>query len=69
MDEVPAFLSDVHEFFDEFFLDNNPKPLELYLILGSAGCGKTTALKQLALKIADQVEEMFILLKSIKLTF
>ncbi|WP_305842093.1 ATP-binding protein [Photobacterium leiognathi] len=41
-------------FFDEFFLDNNPKPLELYLILGSAGCGKTTALKQLALKIADQ---------------
>lgn len=54
IDEVPAFLSDVHEFFDEFFLDNNSKPLDLYLILGSAGCGKTTALKQLALKIADQ---------------
>jgi energy-coupling factor transporter ATP-binding protein EcfA2 len=54
MDDVPALLSQVKNFYFEYLYEDKPCPLELYLILGSAGCGKSTALKQLALKVADE---------------
>ncbi|HEY8035434.1 MAG TPA: SIR2 family protein [Methylobacter sp.] len=53
IDEVPAFLSNSKNFFAIYLADNKAKPLDLYLMLGSAGCGKSTALKQLALKVSD----------------
>jgi predicted AAA+ superfamily ATPase len=52
-DEVPAFLANTKDFFEKFLVHNKAKPLELYLMLGAAGCGKSTALKQLALKVSD----------------
>lgn len=53
MDEVPAFLVKTKEFFEKSLNKNQATPLQLYLILGSAGCGKSTALKQLSLKVSD----------------
>lgn len=53
-DEVPAQLSNTNSFYKNFLSLNKPKPLEIYLIFGAAGCGKTTALMQLALKISDE---------------
>ncbi|MCG6658755.1 cold-shock protein [Halomonas campisalis] len=54
LDEVPANLKGVKNFFTSVLQKNKPKPLELHVLFGTAGCGKTTALKQLALKLADE---------------
>jgi len=54
MDDVPAFLGNTNKFFNEILSSNKPNPLELHLMFGTAGCGKSTALKQLALKVSDE---------------
>lgn len=56
MDEVPAFLYEVKKYFESNLKDGAPKALDLHLLFGSAGSGKSTALKQLALKLADEGE-------------
>ena len=52
-DEVPANLTKVEKFYNENFVTKTPSPGDLYFIFGAAGCGKSTALKQIALKLAD----------------
>ncbi len=54
LENVPANLANTKKFFDDYLKENKPKPRELYILLGAAGCGKTTALKQLALWLADE---------------
>lgn len=54
LDNVPANLSNVENFYQSILLNNSAVELELHILFGTAGCGKTTALKQLALKVADQ---------------
>lgn len=54
LENVPANLVNTNKFFDDYLKENKPKPLELYILFGAAGCGKTTALKQLALWLADE---------------
>lgn len=54
LDNVPASLGKTKNFYHEKLAKNKAKPLELHLIFGSAGCGKSTALKQLALNVADE---------------
>lgn len=53
-DGVPAYLENIRKFYEDHLINNKASPLDLYLLFGSAGCGKTTALKQIALKIADE---------------
>lgn len=53
LDGVPVWLSKVDVFFNESILQEE-KPGSLFLIEGPAGCGKSTALKQIALKLSDQ---------------
>ena len=53
LDGVPVWLSKVDVFFNEIILQEE-KPGRLFLIEGPAGCGKSTALKQIALKLSDQ---------------
>lgn len=52
-DAVPAYLTKTRKTFEEYFQEKTPAPLSFFLLLGQAGAGKTTALKQIALKIAD----------------
>lgn len=54
IDEVPAFLYEVSKYFESTLKDSVPKAPELHLLFGSAGSGKSTALKQIALKLADE---------------
>lgn len=54
MDAVPAYLQNTKSFFDDYLANKKANPLDVFLMLGFAGCGKTTALKQIALKIADE---------------
>lgn len=54
IDEVPAFLYEVSKYFESTLKDSAPKAPELHLLFGSAGSGKSTALKQIALKLADE---------------
>ncbi len=54
IDEVPAFLNEVSKYFESTLKDSAPKAPELHLLFGSAGSGKSTALKQIALKFADE---------------
>lgn len=53
-DSVPAYLERIKIFFEKELRGGKPKPLSLYLIFGAAGSGKTTALMQIALKLADE---------------
>ncbi|NLY12365.1 MAG: cold-shock protein [Gammaproteobacteria bacterium] len=54
LDSVPANLSNIDNFYNSILASNNAKKLELHVLFGTAGCGKTTALKLLALRVADQ---------------
>lgn len=54
LDSVPANLSNVDTFYNNVLAKNTANELELHILFGTAGCGKTTALKQLALRVADQ---------------
>lgn len=52
---VPALLTNTKDFYDEIIKrhsDNN-----LFVILGSAGTGKTTSLKQIALMLSEKMSE------------
>ena len=51
LDGVPAELHNVNKFYKN--VTESSSPSDLHLLFGSAGCGKTTALKQLALKLSD----------------
>ncbi|MBH3372556.1 SIR2 family protein [Pseudomonas juntendi] len=53
IDGVPAYLGHTRRVYEGNFHQKKPAALSLFLLLGQAGCGKTTALKQIALKIAD----------------
>ena len=54
IDEVPALLDNTNKFFDMSLANEKAQPLDLHLLFGGAGCGKTTSLKQLALKVSDE---------------
>ncbi|KUJ72839.1 SIR2 family protein [Thiomicrospira sp. WB1] len=54
LEGVPAKLEKPDQFYNRVLKDDNAKPLELHLIFGSAGSGKSTALKQMALNISDE---------------
>jgi hypothetical protein len=69
LDEVPANLRKVSNFFTSKLQKNKPEPLELHILLGTAGCGKTTALKQLALKLADEGDRNVYFLEEYKDNF
>ncbi|OED62385.1 cold-shock protein [Vibrio splendidus ZS-139] len=51
LDNIPAVLVNTENLYKEF--ETVPLPLSLYIVTGSAGCGKTTTLKQLALHLSD----------------
>jgi len=53
LDEIPALLQNTQSFFESFLENNKAQPLDLYVLLGTAGCGKSTALKQIAMKASD----------------
>lgn len=53
LDLVPAFLNNTASFYKRFFEEVDPVPLNLYVVLGAAGCGKSTALKQVALRLSE----------------
>lgn len=52
LDGIPANLKAFSDFYKEII--NNYEKIRLYTILGPAGSGKSTMLKQIALKIADE---------------
>jgi hypothetical protein len=54
MEGVPAYLENTKNFYDQYLANKKASPLDLFLLYGSAGCGKTTTLKQIALRIADE---------------
>lgn len=54
LDNVPANLSNIDTFYNSILANNKANELELHVLFGTAGCGKTTALKLLALRVADQ---------------
>lgn len=53
IDEVPAWLCKVDNFYQAKIKNSPCKALDFLVILGPAGCGKSTALKQIALKVSD----------------
>lgn len=55
-DGIPVNLSLIDEFFNSCLSTQKPKANNLFMLFGAAGCGKSTALKQLAIKIADEGE-------------
>ncbi|TVK99200.1 cold-shock protein [Shewanella algae] len=69
VNEVPALLTKVGTYFNNHLSNNKPKPNELHLIFGSAGCGKTTALKQIAIKLADEGDRNVFFLEEYKDNF
>lgn len=54
LDGVPAHLASQKRFYKEILDGDKAAPLQLHLLFGTAGCGKTTALKQLALKLSER---------------
>ncbi|PTP51370.1 SIR2 family protein [Vibrio splendidus] len=54
MDGVPASLQKSSTFYDTNLSNNKPVPLDLYVMFGTAGAGKSTALRQLALRLSDE---------------
>ncbi|MHA2760439.1 P-loop NTPase [Vibrio harveyi] len=54
MEGVPAYLERTSNFYDEVLSGNKPKPLNLFVMFGSAGSGKSTALRQLALRLSEE---------------
>ncbi|MCL1123544.1 P-loop NTPase [Shewanella surugensis] len=51
IENVPAILTSTENLYNIF--ESTPPPLSLYLVTGSAGCGKSTTLKQLALHLSE----------------
>ncbi|MFA0401735.1 SIR2 family protein, partial [Vibrio splendidus] len=54
MEGVPAYLERTSNFYDKCLSANQAKPLDLYVMFGSAGSGKSTALRQLALRLSEE---------------
>lgn len=54
LEEVPALLSNVSEFYYKNFKNKEPKSCSLFMIFGIAGSGKSTALKQISLAISRE---------------
>ena len=54
LEEVPAWLSNVSEFYYKNFKNKEPKSCSFFMIFGIAGSGKSTALKQIALAISRE---------------
>ena len=54
LEEVPAWLSNVSEFYYKNFKNKEPKPCSLFMVFGIAGSGKSTALKQISLAISRE---------------
>lgn len=59
IDDVPIALSKVDSFFESCLKNNIAKTGKLYMILGSAGSGKTTSLMQIALRLSDLGERVY----------
>ncbi|WP_350608604.1 ATP-binding protein, partial [Pseudoalteromonas sp. MER144-MNA-CIBAN-0113] len=51
---LPDAYDNTNKFFDMSLANEKAQPLDLHLLFGGAGCGKTTSLKQLALKVSDE---------------
>lgn len=66
VNEVPAYLKKVEGYYCLNLENNKPKANELHILFGSAGCGKTTALKQIAMKIADEGDRNVFFLEEYK---
>ncbi|WP_140356403.1 P-loop NTPase, partial [Vibrio parahaemolyticus] len=54
MEEVPAYLERTSLFYKNALSSNKAKPLDLFVIFGFAGSGKSTALRQIALKLSEE---------------
>ncbi|MDW2177962.1 SIR2 family protein [Vibrio sp. 1637] len=54
MEEVPAYLERTSLFYENALSSNKAKPLDLFVIFGFAGSGKSTALRQIALKLSEE---------------
>ncbi len=54
MDDVPAFLGKTANFYEVALSNNKPLPLNFYIMFGTAGAGKSTALRQLALRLSEE---------------
>ncbi|EOK5765578.1 SIR2 family protein, partial [Vibrio vulnificus] len=54
MDGVPALLCKTDTFYNTNLSNNHPTPLDLYVMFGTAGAGKSTALRQLALRLSEE---------------
>lgn len=54
VDEVPALLCKTEKYYQSNLITSKSKPLDLHILFGTAGCGKSTVLKQLALKLSDE---------------
>lgn len=54
LDGVPANLKKVRSFYDGCLSGERANPQDLYVLFGAAGCGKSTALKQIALDLCDE---------------
>ncbi len=54
MDAVPAFLEKTEGFYETSLSYNKPLPLDLFVMFGTAGAGKSTALRQIALRLSEE---------------
>ncbi|WP_434761877.1 SIR2 family protein [Vibrio fortis] len=54
MDGVPALLCKTDDFYRAHLSNNQPAPLDLFVMFGTAGAGKSTALRQLALRLSEE---------------
>ena len=54
MEGVPAYLERTSNFYDKALSANKAKPLDFFVMFGSAGSGKSTALRQLALRLSEE---------------
>ncbi|EKO3890992.1 SIR2 family protein [Vibrio metschnikovii] len=54
MDGVPAYLEKTSSFYETALASNKPAPLDLFVMYGTAGAGKSTALRQLALRLSEE---------------
>lgn len=56
IDSVPVFLEKNIKFYNKFLSSDKAIPSNLFIIFGTAGSGKSTALKQIALRLSDESE-------------